>query len=105
MTNKGRRNVQYHQKLVSIGNGLRPRDVALKDLYSWELLCKLLDEDWQLHCVAKGIAAKLFAPYDCSGPLPEGHVRRKLFYVRSMQRTLVRPYMYLLLIAEEQGSA
>ena len=106
VTKRGLKHVRYHQKLVCIGNGLRLRDVALKDLSSYELLCKLLDDGWQLHCVAKGIARKLFDPYDCSAePLPEGQVRRKLLYMRSLQRTLNRPYMYLLLIAEQQGSS
>ena len=51
----GKQHVQYHQKLVGIGNALRRRDdVALTDLTSYGLLCALLDADWKLHCVANG---------------------------------------------------
>ena len=44
MRKLGKQHVQYHQKLVGIGNALRRRDdEALTDFTSYELLCTLLD--------------------------------------------------------------
>ena len=106
VTQLGRRHVQFHQKLVAIGNGLRRREgVELKDLSSYELLCELLEADWKMHVVAMGVKSAAFSPYDALEELPAGQAERpnKLVYVRVKQKKLCIPYLYLLSVADEHG--
>ena len=96
VTQYGQRNVRYDQKLSYVSNWLAPRQLPYASLQSWEFLQLLLFDGWKMYNALKGVASKALGSYIHT-------VGEKRFFVRDHQTHLCKPYLFLLLVADEKS--